>query len=264
MVNGLSKIDVTPREPLAAEVARQLLDYLMSGQVQVGERIPSERQLTELMGVNRPAVREAIKSLGMMGVVEVRPGSGTYFRGSDIDSLYRVFEWGLVLGEKRIMELMEARAHLEELVAGLAAQNRSEADVVLLRERLHTMRDSGERGFADADVAFHLAIADAGGNTVLRDMLRGLRTVMHSWTGRNVAKLAHMKTAYADHVPIFEAIENQDAAAARTAMAAHMSNAARRLLGTVDPETAHKLTAENKGGLTGAGEPLAADPPASA
>ncbi len=59
----LARITVEPREPLAAEVSRRLIDYLMSGEVQPGDRIPSERQLTEMLGVNRPTVREAIKSL---------------------------------------------------------------------------------------------------------------------------------------------------------------------------------------------------------
>ncbi|MFC3996280.1 FadR/GntR family transcriptional regulator [Nocardiopsis sediminis] len=251
MSTGLSKIDLTPREPIAKEIARRLIDHLFSGDLEPGHRLPSERQLAETLGVNRPAVREAIRSLNMLGILDIRPGSGTYFRGSDVEVLYRVFEWNLMLGERRVMELMEARAHLEEVVAGLAAQNRDDAAAATIRARLEDMRTSHADDFPAADVAFHLAIADASGNTVLRDMLRGLRTVMHSWIGRNVARHSHVTTAYRDHVPICEAIEARDADAARAAMATHMRNAAGRLLATLEPEVAERLRTEARSGLVG-------------
>ena len=97
-----------------------MLDYLFSGQVRPGDRIPSERQLADDLGVNRPSVREAIRALAFLGLLEVRMGSGTYFRGPDQELLFRLFEWNLVFGEGQLLELVEARAQLEIVVAGLA------------------------------------------------------------------------------------------------------------------------------------------------
>jgi GntR family transcriptional regulator, transcriptional repressor for pyruvate dehydrogenase complex len=77
MTSGLSRIEVAPREPLGTEIARRLLDYLLSGEVRPGDKIPSERQLAEMLGVHRPAVREAIRALGFLGLLEVRQSSGT-------------------------------------------------------------------------------------------------------------------------------------------------------------------------------------------
>ncbi|MDT0318641.1 FadR/GntR family transcriptional regulator [Streptomyces millisiae] len=229
MGTELSKIRMEPREPLASEVSRRLIDYLMSGEVQPGERIPSERQLTELLGVNRPTVREAIKSLGFLGLVEIRQSSGTYFRGPDSDVLYRLFELGLVLGERGAEDLLRARAELEVVVAGLAATERDEAGVELLRERLAAMRDAPDAEFAEADTAFHAAIADVCGNVVLRDMLKGIRAmIQRGWIHRTVPTRSR-RVAYDDHVPIFEAIERADEAAARQAMADHMAGATERL-----------------------------------
>lgn len=226
----LARIKVEPREPLASEVSRRLIDYLMSGEVQPGDRIPSERRLTELLGVNRPTVREAIKSLGFLGLLEIRQSSGTYFRGTDSGVLYRLFELGLLLGERRAQDMVQARAELEVAIAGLAAQARDEAGVQLLRARLTAMRECPDEDFPEADTAFHAALGELAGNTVLRDMLKGVRAmIQRGWVERTGA-VRPREVAYADHVPILEAVERGDAEAARAAMARHMEGASRRLM----------------------------------
>ncbi|MFD9327723.1 FadR/GntR family transcriptional regulator [Streptomyces sp. NPDC060065] len=235
----LSRITLEPREPMAAEVSRRLIDYLMSGEVQPGDRIPSERQLTEMLGVNRPTVREAIKSLGFLGLLEIRQSSGTYFRGADSDVLYRLFELGLVLGERGARDVLQARAELEVVVTGLAATARDAAGVEMLRARLMMMRECPDEEFPEADTAFHAALAELAGNVVLRDMLKGMRAmIQRGWVERTGA-VRPREVAYADHVPIFEAVEKGDAEAARAAMAHHMQGASRRL----------KEALERRGGL---------------
>jgi GntR family transcriptional repressor for pyruvate dehydrogenase complex len=227
---GLTRIELAPREPLGSEVARRLLDFLLSGQVRPGERIPSERQLAESLGVNRPVVREAIRALGFLGLLEVRQGSGTYFRGPDQDLLFRLFEWNLLFGQGEARDLLETRADLEVLACGRAAERRSEDDVSALQELLERMRTSDREHFADADVAFHARIAELAGNVVLKDMLASIRTMVHGWVGRNIRAAGTTKIAFNDHVPIYEAIAAGDPQAAREAMAAHMQAATRRLL----------------------------------
>ncbi|MEU9457094.1 GntR family transcriptional regulator [Streptomyces sp. NPDC048277] len=103
-------------------------------------RIPSERQLAEMLGVNRPTVRDAIKSLGFLGLLEIRGSSGTYFRGPDSDVLYRLSELGLVLGERGSADLLRARAELETLVAGLATDHQD-----------HRVRPVGQHRQDDGD-----------------------------------------------------------------------------------------------------------------
>ncbi|MEU6456688.1 FadR/GntR family transcriptional regulator [Streptomyces sp. NPDC047065] len=234
----LARITVEPREPLAAEVSRRLIDYLMSGEVQPGDRIPSERQLTEMLGVNRPTVREAIKSLGFLGLLEIRQSSGTYFRGTDSDLLYRLFELGLIMGEQGARDMVQARAELEVIVAGLAARSRDEAGVELLRARLTAMRECPDDEFPEADTAFHAALGELAGNTVLRDMLKGMRAmVQRGWVERT-GTVRSRKVAYDDHVPIYEAVAEGDAEAARAAMARHMEGASRRLMQALEQREA--------------------------
>ncbi|MGO4431604.1 FadR/GntR family transcriptional regulator, partial [Streptomyces sp. MCAF7] len=117
---------------------------------------------------------------------------------------------------------VRARAELEVVVAGLAAQARDEAGVELLRARLAAMRECPDEAFPEADTAFHAALAGLAGNTVLRDMLKGMRAmIQRGWVQRTGA-VRSREVAYADHVPIFEAVEKGDAEAARAAMARHM------------------------------------------
>ncbi|MEU6305955.1 FadR/GntR family transcriptional regulator [Streptomyces chartreusis] len=236
MTAELSRIKSEPREPLASEVSRRLIDYLMSGEVAPGERIPSERQLTEMLGVNRPTVREAIKSLGFLGLVEIRQSSGTYFRGPDSDVLYRLFELGLVLGERGSRDLLRARAELEALVAGMAAEAADDSGVERLSARLDTMRTCADADFAEADMAFHETVAELCGNVVLRDMLKGLRAMIQRGWIERVEPTRSRQVAYDDHVPILEAITRRDAEAARRAMAAHMEGATARLLAALESE----------------------------
>ena len=83
MLPDLEPVTHRAPEPISSEVTRRLLDYLISGQVQPGERLPSERQLAETLGVGRSHVRQAIKSLTVLGLVDARQGDGTYLKRTD-------------------------------------------------------------------------------------------------------------------------------------------------------------------------------------
>jgi len=227
---------VAPREAPLAEITRKLLDFLLSGEVEPGSRIPSERQLAEALGVGRSSVREAVKSLSLLGLLDVRQGDGTYLSRSSSDLLPRVIEWGLLLEEPRIMDLLEARAEIEIVAAGLAAARASSEQVVGLRERLDAMRAAGNDvdAYVDADIAFHLEVANASGNAVLGNLITSLRALLRVWADKVLHFAGETHTSLAMHEPIVSAIEAQDPAAARDAMRAHMERAHRRLKAALD------------------------------
>ena len=234
MASRLPNVDPIKREPLAAEIARRLVDYLLSGGVEPGERMPSERQLAQAFGVGRSAMREALKALTLLGLVEVRHGDGTYLKKADSALLPQVIEWGLLLGEQRTMDLVEARQKIEVIIAGLAAARRTDEDVAALGRHLRRMEQfaapgADPAGFVDADVAFHLRLAQAAGNTALRDVLSGIQALLRAWISRVIAAGDNSDVSYREHVPIFQAVEQGDAPAAEAAMAAHMASAAHRL-----------------------------------
>jgi GntR family transcriptional repressor for pyruvate dehydrogenase complex len=238
MTSPLPNVTPIRREPLAAEVARRLVDYLLSGGVEPGARMPSERQLAEAFGVGRSAVREAIAALTLIGLIEVRHGDGTYLKRPDSPLLPQVVEWGLLLGEKRTIDLVEARQLIEVDIAGLAALRRSEEDLADLTRILSRMEWESRDGtvsaeFVDADVEFHLRLAEAAGNTALRDVLTSIQALLRAWIGRVIAE-GYRDISYAEHVPILEAVRAQDERGAQQAMDAHMHSAALRLQATLE------------------------------
>jgi len=237
---SLQPLNLEPirREPMAAEVARRLVDYLLSGGVEPGTRMPSERQLAEAFGVGRSAVREAIAALSLIGLIEVRHGDGTYLKRPDSPLLPQVVEWGLLLGEQRTRDLVEARQKIETILAGLAAERRSEADLERLQASLDRMRDAARvnplvEEFVNADIAFHLQLAEAAGNTALRDVHASIQALLRAWIGRVIAA-GHAELSYEEHVPILNAVRSRDVGGAEAAMEAHMQSAASRLRDTLD------------------------------
>lgn len=215
-----------------AEVAKRLLEYFTSGDVQPGTRLPAERQLAASLGVGRSAMREALAALDLLGVVHIRPGSGTYLRGSASELLPQTLSWGLMLGEQRTAELIELRHGLEVEAARLAAERASGEHIARLRACLARMRDNaGDLGaFVEADRDFHLEVGEAAGNLVLRDLLQNVRSLLRVWAERVLRDAALARLTYEEHAAVCRAIGEHDPAGAAQAMAAHMTSAGVRLL----------------------------------
>jgi GntR family transcriptional regulator, transcriptional repressor for pyruvate dehydrogenase complex len=222
---------IEPREPPVAEVTRTLLDFLLSGQIAPGSKIPSERQLAQALDIGRSAVREAIKSLSVLGLLQVRQGDGTYLARSGSSLLPQVIEWGLLLGEPRVLDLIEARRHIEVTIAGLAAERATDEGVAQLRRQLEAMRAAGDdvAAYVEADVAFHLQIATLSNNEIFASLVTSLRSLLGAWAHRVLEHAGETSTSLPMHEPIVAAIAAHDADAARAAMTAHMERAERRL-----------------------------------
>lgn len=229
-MTGLRSIELSQRDQLPHEIARKLIDYLLSGEIKPGARMPSERALAAELGVGRSAVREALKSLGLLGLIEVRQGDGTYVRKPDSDLLPKVIEWGLLLNEQRTLDLVDARQQLEITVADMAAQRRNEADLRAMDKALRAMaRRTRTEAFVQADIAFHLAVAEAAHNAVLLDVLNSVRSLLLVWIRRSIDLAGETHGSHREHVPIMEAVAAGDPVAARLAMTEHMTAAAARL-----------------------------------
>lgn len=243
MATGLDSIELTQREGLPHEIARKLIAYLLSGDIKPGTRMPSERALAAALGVGRSSVREALKSLGLLGLVEVRQGDGTYLRRPDSDLLPQVIEWGLLLNERRTLDLVDARQHLEIINAQLAAQRRTPADIKALNTALRLMsRRSSPDAFVEADIAFHLAVAEAAQNAVMLDIVKSIQSLLKVWIRRAVTEAGETRGSHDEHVPVLEAIIAGDAEAAGAAMSQHMSRAAERLRRSVDADMSRSAT----------------------
>jgi GntR family transcriptional regulator, transcriptional repressor for pyruvate dehydrogenase complex len=226
-----------PQGSLSLAVSRQLLELLASREIGAGSRLPSERDLSELFGVARNAIRDGLRPLALLGILEVRPGSGTYVKSTTADLLPDVVEWGLLLGEPTIRDLVEARIYLEAGLSELASQRRDGQTVRSLRSLVGKMRDArSPEDFVKADLAFHLRLAEASGNDVLIGMLRNIRALLTVWIRRVVMNHPDLADLYAQHQEIFDAIVAQDPVAAGEAMKRHLVDVAGQLAAGLDLE----------------------------
>ncbi|MFJ4224076.1 FadR/GntR family transcriptional regulator [Microbacterium sp. NPDC089695] len=215
-----------------SEVARRLLDLFTGGSIPPGTRLPPERQLSATLGVGRSAVREALAALEILGIVDVRPGSGTYLRGAASELLPQTLRWGLLIGERNTAQLLELREGLEIFVARLAASRADGATIARLERCAERMRDSiGDLpAFAKADLEFHQVLAEAAGNETLTDHVHVVRSLLQVYADRAVHDRGHAEHAVAEHEAVLEAVRRGDQDAAASAMAVHMSTATARLL----------------------------------
>lgn len=213
------------------QIAHRLLTLLTSGSIEAGTRLPPERQLATTLGVGRSAVRETLAALEILGVVEVRPGSGTYLRGSASELLPESLDWGLMLSADSTRELIELRGELEVSAAAFAAARADDRQIARMEKHLDTMRRTVPdlQRFIEADIRFHLEIADAAGNAVLAGQLQSIRALLRVWVERGLRDEDQALRAVAEHTAVFEAVRSHDADAATAAMRAHMQTAGARL-----------------------------------
>ncbi|WP_203579899.1 FadR/GntR family transcriptional regulator [Microbacterium hibisci] len=214
-----------------SEVARRLMDLFTGGSLAAGTRLPPERQLAATLGVGRSAVREALAALEILGIVDVRAGSGTYLRGTASDLLPQTLRWGLLIGQKNTSELLELRSGLEIYVARLAATRAAAEEVEALGAALARMRDSvGDlKQFARADADFHNVLAAAAGNDTLVDLLHVTRSLLQVYADRAVHDRGAALLAITEHEAVFDAVQRTDEDSAASAMAVHMTTASERL-----------------------------------
>lgn len=219
---------------LYVQIARQIADAVRQEQFKVGDRLPPERTLADELNVSRASVREALSALEILGIVESRSGNGTFVRRLPTEWTYlgTIFE-EFVAREDSPHEVLEARRLLEPMVAQLAAERATAEQLLQIERALQTLTDAVASGAArtEADSSFHLAIANAAGNTVLVRQVQLLVATMQSqlWTSLNQRTPKDRIIAQqflADHQRIYHALLSRNPSAAAAAMLQHINNVA--------------------------------------
>jgi len=208
---------------LYQHIADQIRSLIQSGGFSPGARLPPERDLAQQLGVSRPSLREALIALEIAGSVEIRQGSGVYV----CRTVERSPNLTAGLGESP-SELMRARAVLEGSVIVLAAALITPERVARLRETLDAMRSLVKAGRSplEHDRAFHVAIAEASGNSVLVRMVAELFDERHSPISARLSGHAETGQTWAaaleEHEAIYRALEERDPLGAQSAMRSHL------------------------------------------
>ena len=225
----------TVRTPRVTEGAiDKIRERIVSGAWGPGDRLPKESELAAELGLSRNSLREAVRALSQLRVLEVRQGDGTYVSSLEPDLLLEStgFISHLLLGETEI-ELYEVRRILEAAAAALAAGRvdiKEKLELAQILERMGEAKNVEE--LVEADVAFHAVVAKAAGNAVLASLLASLATrTMRArlWHGREAD--GALEETRNEHRRIYEAIVAGDPDLARAAAAAHIASSERWLKG---------------------------------
>src|SRR5581483_5263184 len=225
---GASPLTTINRTGRSEEVRLQIERAIRSGDFAPGERLPSERELVETFGVSRVSVREAIRSLEALGLVRVYQGRGAFVSDRRSGFGEPMARW-LELHRGEVLELLAVRGALDECAAAAAVENGDRAALEAVRAAHAAFAAAAEAGaptgeLVALDTDFHVAIAEAGGNRLLYDLL----TDLHSYLAES-RYLAFMppdrpRRSAEEHGAIVEALLAGDAERARAATAAHIAS----------------------------------------
>lgn len=219
------------RPAVADEIVNRLIRLILDEQLRPGDRLPSEHELMAQLAVGRSSLREAIKTLRAMGVVDVVNGNGMFVGRGGASLGSRPLSWGLLMHGSGAHELIDARRLIESELAALAAQHASEEEIAIVGQLATAPPPTDPESRSETAIDFHLAVAHAAHNVVLGYFLEGLQHVLRDWISSTYE--AHPEDTVAvpdEHVPIFHAIQARDAVGARAAMATHLDAAGARLL----------------------------------
>lgn len=219
------------RRSLHKDVADRLTDMIVSAEYPEGSLLPPERQLCEQMGVSRTVIREAIKSMETQGLVQIDRGRGTVVREPQYGMLGDSLKLLLRRRGDRVRHLIEMRKILEVGVAALAAERRTEMNLTAMERCLAVMRQNPGKpeGYVDADVQFHVEIAQATQNPALLVLLEPLSELLRESRVQTYCGPQMVKLRLKQHEQIFKMIRIQDVQGARTAMSDHLADTERDL-----------------------------------
>ncbi len=220
------------RQNLSDDLAQRVRQLIHRGGIRSGDRLPSIAEMARQFNVAHPTLREALRKLEILGVVDIRHGSGVYV-GEDHNSLLianPMFEG--TVSQKLLLDLVEARISIERKTASLAADNATPEDLDHLRELLARAEENLDDGvvLAEVNLAFHRGIAVASGNEVFHQLLEVLASVIREEQRIVLETYGPREEFHREHLEILEALERKDPDLAVERIQAHLEGVKRILL----------------------------------
>lgn len=214
---------------LSVQAAQQIRELIRSGELKKGERLPSERELGERLGVSRTVVREAIKMLRASGYVKVRMGVGSFVAEDPINILEDPLNYSNDPESKKIADLHQVREVLEPAVAALAAQYATSVDILKMEAAVLDMEQNLSNGYRyiEADKLFHVALAESTKNSVFTLLLNSIVDLLQEARRLAISTPGAGERSSRYHRRILEAVKNRDAEEAFNVMGEHMQQTER-------------------------------------
>lgn len=201
-------------------------EQLFTKKLKKGDKIESDRVLAAKLGVGRSAIREALKVLDVLGMIDIRPGQGTYISNNETNFFIIPLSWSLFLNGSQIDNIVELRNLLEIKAATLAAECKNEQVLNKLHDvshRIHTaFVEKDYKEFLNADLEFHICIAECSGNQVIYSMILTISNLMRHVSGTGMVDEEQLQEIYDEHQKIYGLILASDADGAAEAMREHL------------------------------------------
>ncbi len=225
----------TVRRDKVYEGVAEQIERLILKKLQPGDKLPSERELAARLRVSRSSIRDAIRSLELMGMVEPRQGAGTIVREISSDSFVNPLANALKRKGELIGELLDFRMMLEPPLAARAAARASADEISEMEAILERQEEKLRRGESTIveDSEFHYAVALASGNSVVRKVLNTLMHLLRDSRERSLQVEGRPQKSLAGHRRILAAINRHDAEAASVAMRRHIEDVGKIVLRTM-------------------------------
>jgi GntR family transcriptional repressor for pyruvate dehydrogenase complex len=222
------------RNVVAHEAIDTIKQMIVRGELTAGQRLPAERDLAAQLGLSRPSLREAIRALIALNILESRHGEGTFVSSLEPDLLTEPIDFVLQVNDGGMTALFEARRVLEAGIAALAAERATDLELAELEDFVKHGRTKleDEEAFIEHDVEFHDRIRRAARSPVLASMLGSVSTLSLESRRRTAQAPAVRARAQADHGKMVKMLKARDAEAARQAMIAHLDHVIVGLTGT--------------------------------
>lgn len=243
-----------PKKGVAHSVVGRVLDLIRTGMLRAGDRLPSERDLIEVLDISRPSLREALRALSILGVVDTRHGGGAYITNLEARTLLAPLDFYLALSEANLADSFESRRIIELEIVKKAAEKATAGDI----DDLNGMLVAHERVLRDPvafrilDSRFHARLSACAGNVVLERIAYGLYNLGLDIRRQATKDLSLIRRSLSEHTAIVRAIEAHDARRAVSAMGLHLAHieaSTRRVL-EEDRAKQNRLSLRGKSGLT--------------
>ncbi len=233
------------REAISDQITERILSLIREHQLRPGDRLPPERELALLMGVSRATVREALRSLAMMNVVQLKHGSGTFVTSLEPQLLVENFALVFSLTDNSFLQLIEARKVIEPGATALAAQQVTDEEIIQLEDILRrswTCLHNNPADFAQLDIEFHVKTAEFSRNVLLTRIMQAIAQMSIASSQRTAGeqhdvRIKRVERATRMHQGILDAIKARDPELAQQRMFEHLLSVENTLRGaTVDEE----------------------------
>lgn len=205
---------VINRKTVVDQIVESMIHSVSVGKYPIGSKLPSEYELMDELGVSRNSLREAIKTLVSMGILEIKRGDGTYVCSQMNPSALDTLVYGMIFDLSTSRELVELRETLDQIIVRLAMQKATEADIERLQLNINEFRQcirlKDYKTAARLDYEFHLKLTDIMNNVFLHRIIRGVYQLFVDSIEKNIQKEENFASADAYHQAILDCIKNRD------------------------------------------------------